>query len=619
MTISGVVMRKFARRLLGKLSNHEMDWNPTTSVSPSSGRSLKITLMGGCQFEQLLKAMEGSGHEIRHVLMGSLRHTLLPDLADDDLTIINITLRHVLADATAWPEPKSDMAFARFGSAEEAQAILENAKQAIRNFVSKAHQKYPGKTTIFPGLFEPSFNYIGALQNPYDVQSPREFVRRLNAELADQVQLYENFHFLDMNELLDHVGREYLHDDATLHASHASFINDWDVKFDAKRLSAPKRLVSGIVYEKAIKKFAKLFLARIEVIHKILHQDDQVKLIICDLDDTLWRGVAAEEDDFSDDERIEGWPLGLIEALLFFKARGGLLALCSKNDLAETTVRFDRIFRGAISLSDFVVVRVNWDPKSANISEILKQTNLLARNCLFIDDNVREVAEVTAKHPDLRCLGVDHYNWRRTVLTAAETQVATITDESLKRTALVQATAARLADAEAAAGSREDRLEWLRSLKLRQSIQTVKVGSKSYERAFELINKTNQFNTNGKRWTSSEFRHFFDDGGTCFVSSLADKTIDNGIVGVCLVKGNSIVQVVLSCRVFGLEAENVIAAVAINAILKKHDKAIAGIIDTGRNATCHSYYASVGFDKVGDQFEIANDIDYPSHIAVSQS
>jgi HAD superfamily phosphatase (TIGR01681 family) len=183
-----------------------------------------------------------------------------------------------------------------------------------------------------------------------------------------------------------------MHDDMVLHASHASFINDWDFKFDAKRLSAPRRLISATAYEKAVNKFGKLFLARVEIIYNILHQDNQVKLIICDLDDTLWRGVAAEADDFSDNERIEGWPLGLIEALLFFKARGGLLALCSKNDLTETAVRFDRIFRGAISLSDFVVVRVNWFPKSANISEILRQTNLLARNCLFIDDNVREVA-----------------------------------------------------------------------------------------------------------------------------------------------------------------------------------------------------------------------------------
>jgi hypothetical protein len=96
--------------------------------------------MGGCQFELLLKAVEDSGHNIRHILMPSLRHALIPDPADDDLAIMNITLRHVLSDATEWPEPKSDMALARFRSTEEAEALLENAKQVIRNFLSRVHQ-----------------------------------------------------------------------------------------------------------------------------------------------------------------------------------------------------------------------------------------------------------------------------------------------------------------------------------------------------------------------------------------------------------------------------------------------------------------------------------------------
>ena len=48
---------------------------------------------------------------------------------------------------------------------------------------------------------------------------------------------------------------------------------------------------------------------------------DQVKLVIIDLDDTLWRGIIAEETDIAD-EMIEGWPMGLIEALqILEKAR----------------------------------------------------------------------------------------------------------------------------------------------------------------------------------------------------------------------------------------------------------------------------------------------------------
>ena len=79
--------------------------------------------------------------------------------------------------------------------------------------------------------------------------------------------------------------------------------------------------------------------------------------------------------------------------------------------------------------------------------------------------------------------------------------------------------------------------------------------SKFFDRAFELINKTNQFNTTGKRWELAEMKRFLETGGVCLVTSLKDKTIDNGIIGAALIKDGEIAQAVLSCRVFGLGAE----------------------------------------------------------------
>jgi predicted enzyme involved in methoxymalonyl-ACP biosynthesis len=86
--------------------------------------------------------------------------------------------------------------------------------------------------------------------------------------------------------------------------------------------------------------------------------------------------------------------------------------------------------------------------------------------------------------------------------------------------------------------------------------------------------------------------------------------------GVCLTKNDEIVQVVLSCRVFGLEAENIIDATAVNTILKNHGKVSATIVDTGRNSTCHDFYRSIGFREAGDHFEIDHNIDYPAHIRI---
>jgi predicted enzyme involved in methoxymalonyl-ACP biosynthesis len=114
---------------------------------------------------------------------------------------------------------------------------------------------------------------------------------------------------------------------------------------------------------------------------------------------------------------------------------------------------------------------------------------------------------------------------------------------------LVRAAAKRSAETTNLPEAGESREEWLKSLGLKQTIQVVR---SDYNRSFELISKTNQFNTTGKRWTASEFQKFLESGGVCLISSLRDKMIDNGIICVCLVDRDQIVQMVLSCRVFGL-------------------------------------------------------------------
>ena len=55
---------------------------------------------------------------------------------------------------------------------------------------------------------------------------------------------------------------------------------------------------------------------------------DAVKFVAVDLDDTLWRGIAAE----GTLGILEGWPMGFMETLVLLKKRGILLAIVSRND-----------------------------------------------------------------------------------------------------------------------------------------------------------------------------------------------------------------------------------------------------------------------------------------------
>ncbi|MDE1141925.1 MAG: HAD-IIIC family phosphatase [Paraburkholderia tropica] len=588
---------------------------PPTSLAIDA-RKLNILLLGTCGVEILGKRSANTGHNIRHIVMGSKRHEPVPTAAaNDDVVVVNLTLRHILSEAANTPEPAVDMLFARLQSDDEARALLASVGEFIALKVGQLTAQITTAPILFMSFFEPSFNYLGDLIDQSSLTSPSYLVREINRLLFDAVRKTSNGYFLDANEILNFVGRRHLQDDVLLSSSHASFINDWDFKLDASRLNAPKALINMVTYEVASREFTLALLARVEAIVKIVAQRNPVKLIIVDLDDTLWRGVAAEGEGLNPSERIEGWPIGLVEALLFYKKRGGLLAICSKNDEAPTIERFNAIWRGAITLDDFASVRINWQPKSQNIREIMKEVNLLPGNCVFIDDNDRELSEVKAAIPEIRCLGGNHYDWRRIILRSAETQVPVVTEESARRTELVRAISQREASVDAESGA--SREEWLASLQLRQSFYLIKTPkSKYFERAFELINKTNQFNTTGKRWEKSEFEKFISKGGYCIVSSLRDKLIDNGIISVCLIKCESIVQVVLSCRVFGLGAELVVGAVATRLALKAQPQIHAELVDTGKNATCHDYFERIGFSQTQTGLFSSAANEWPSYIQI---
>src|SRR6185369_2124226 len=86
-----------------------------------------------------------------------------------------------------------------------------------------------------------------------------------------------------------------------------------------------------------------------------------------------------------------------------------------------------------------------------------------------------------------------------------------------------------------------------------------------FARSLELLNKTNQFNTTGVRWSFGQMGEFFGCSGRMFVFSVADKYSDYGIVGVVLFKLGFIVQFAMSCRVLGLDVETS----ALHMIMKR--------------------------------------------------
>jgi FkbH-like protein len=189
----------------------------------------------------------------------------------------------------------------------------------------------------------------------------------------------------------------------------------------------------------------------------------------------------------------------------------------------------------------------------------------------------------------MRILDGWHYYWRKTLLWAPELQVAAVTAESERRTEMIRAQAER-----AAARSQMSEAEFLQNQGLRVEVEALAAGGPAYARAFELINKTNQFNTTGERWSAEEFARLVASGGTAYVFRAADRFTPYGVIGVALTEGRRIRQVVMSCRVVGRGVE-IAALAAILARMEGEGPATAATRDTDANLLSRDLFARLGF------------------------
>lgn len=507
-----------------------------------------------------------------------------------DLQIVQLPMRTIL--------PDSRFAQLRHHQPEAYAALFAEAEQrlAIVLDAAMAWNKASGLTTFVVNFFRPQQNPLGRLMPRNDLRNLSTFIDRLNARFAELVAGYANSYVLDFDEISASIGRMHVQDDHLWMSSHNSTLSDYDHAHDQRRLHPPEPISRRS--DLRIEAFFAAVHAEVEAMYRSLRQTDAVKLVIVDLDDTLWRGVVAEEGDF-DPTTYEGWPLGVIEALAFLKHRGIVLAIASKNDEAKIRAIWDPLVGARLRLSDFGVIRINWKPKVENVADILEQVNVLPGSVVFVDDNPVERAAVSAAFPGIRTLGADLYGIRRALLWSAETQGPPISAESGRRTEMIQAQVVR-----EQARKLLSREAFLATLDIRITPVTIADAAHArFRRAFELINKTNQFNTTGRRWTLEEMQAGFLRGLRLHAFEVADTFTDYGLVGVVVREGDALTQCVMSCRVVGLDVEAaMMRSVMGEAARDGLERLFAAYVPNGRNDLCASLYRDAGFREVDDRW-----------------
>jgi FkbH-like protein len=550
----------------------------------------KILLIGSCLSENMalrirewLRREKRDPDALHHLLVNHLSE--LPEepeapIDSYDFQIIQPPLRGVLHE--------SHYLGVDFMNHESLNALENGALSHLTLFLDNylGYNTSHGLTSFVTGFIIPQQNPLGRMMPRHSLCNLQHLVPKLNERLEEICLSRSNVHYVDLDEIASRIGKRHILDDSLHALSHGAMAGDFDHEHDRKRLHPPEPF-SKVRDLKTVKFLDAIWQDTLER-YEILMRRDPVKIVIVDLDDTLWRGVLAE--DGIHPQGLEGWPLGVVEALIFLKKRGILLAIASKNDEAFIRARWEEIFRGKLLLEDFVSIRINWNPKPQSIREILEETNILPGSALFIDDNPVERDAVQREFPDIRVLGEDLYGIREYLLTAPELEVPFITAESGKRTEMIQAQGVR-EETKKSMG----REEFLKSLNLKVVGHVIKNPSdQSFERACELLNKTNQFNTTGRRWTFEEIGRFFAEGGVFHAFNVTDRFTAYGLVGLLLVHGNCIRQFVMSCRVVGLDVEQLMLRTVIDRI--DAPEVSAEYAKTEKNHLCADLYPKNGFE-----------------------
>lgn len=560
-----------------------------SELSITSTELRRVLMIGSCLAASWPNCIKGAtpGCPCDFIVVNNrarLPETLSEPVDSYDFQMIQIPLRMILPEYSYFRLSYTDS-----GAYEE---LLVAARQRIADSLSSLM-----KWNVEHGLLTFVFNFLLPQQNPmgrlfprYDLRNFIYFVEKLNEALTHELAHYQNTYLFDFDQVVSTLGRRLFQDDAVLHLSHGAALSAADFQRDRERLEPVTPVGNTYPYRNRAYIYAGWY--EIVAMYRSIRQLDLVKLVIVDIDDTLWRGVAAEGVEISPD-LIEGWPLGFIEALAYLKKRGVLLAVVSKNEEGIVTELWPKILDGKLNLEDFVVRKINWRPKVENVEELLTELQLLPRNVVFIDDNPREREAVRAAFPEIRTFGPNPYLWRRVLLWSAETQTAGLTSEAAARTEMVRAQIERETQRKKVSPE-----EFLATLDVRVTLSFIdNIEENSFARALELINKTNQFNTTARRWTAQQCRAAFAQGTRFLIFKARDRFTDYGIVGVVIKQSARLEQFVMSCRVIGMDIEIAVMSELLRLDHNKSEPIVALLRHTGLNLVCRDLYRRCGFER----------------------
>ena len=348
------------------------------------------------------------------------------------------------------------------------------------------------------------------------------------------------------------------------------------------------------------------------------------KLLVVDLDDTLWGGIVGEVG-------VEGLVLGghdrVGEAFLDFQRalkalvrRGVLLGIVSKNEEQVALSAINSHPEMVLGRADFAGWRIDWTDKAHHIASLAAELNLGLQDVVFIDDNPAERARVREALPEVLVPDwpADPSHYAATLEQMVCFDAPDRTWEDGARNQMYAEEKERHTDREAV-GALD---EWLHTLALQVSAE--RVNRTNVRRTIQLLNKTNQMNLSTRRLSEAELVEWVEqEGREAWVYRVEDRFGDSGLTGILSLQavsgGGRVVDFVLSCRVMGRGVEETLLHHAVaRAQVLGWEELLVEYLPTEKNKPCLDLMSLALQPLKGDlqlfHWPIVSEFPLPSHV-----
>ena len=292
----------------------------------------------------------------------------------------------------------------------------------------------------------------------------------------------------------------------------------------------------------------------------------KIKLVVWDLDNTLWDGSVY----YSDKESVK-LKLGTKEALKELSKRGIKNTICSKNYYEDAEKMLDKFDIKKF----FDSAEVNWGLKSDNIKKLIDKYGFDESEVCFVDDDAFQRAEVLSCMPRLKTIELGD---PLDILSLDFMRPENETEEDMNRVQILKEQRDREQAEQRHAG---DYKKFLKSCDIKMIIRHVE--EKDWERVVQLFNRTNELNTTGNRYELDKLKRQHENKEVeIFVSELSDKFGDYGLIAECILdtrtKNWEIKDLTVSCRTMGRGIGSALLISLMYDAKKRRAKTIRGIL-----------------------------------------